>query len=141
MQSTGVFLRLPDDQARLLDRAASAVSASKKDLVGGLVARYVDPDTPRGLASLRDISSPGGSGRRIVVEAEDSSLQTGQHSFYPDPAPPDVLDAAQAAELFGVDTQMVLDLAERGEIPGRKLGSEWRFARQALLNWLARVDV
>jgi hypothetical protein len=30
----------------------------------------------------------------------------------------------------------VLELARAGELPGRELGGEWRFARVALLGWL-----
>jgi hypothetical protein len=32
----------------------------------------------------------------------------------------------------------VAELAEQGERPGRKLAREWRFARDAVLDWLAR---
>ena len=28
------------------------------------------------------------------------------------------------------------ELAEAGELPGRRIGGEWRFLRQALLAWL-----
>jgi hypothetical protein len=27
--------------------------------------------------------------------------------------------------------------AERGELPGRRIGDEWRFGREALLAWLS----
>jgi excisionase family DNA binding protein len=29
-------------------------------------------------------------------------------------------------------------LAEAGELPGRRVGGDWRFAREAVLRWLAR---
>src|SRR3954453_21093782 len=65
-----LYVRLPADEARKLDRAAHAVGAPKKDLVAGLVARYVDPDTDRGLAALRRLGAeaPGALPRRGVVE-------------------------------------------------------------------------
>ena len=43
-----VFVRLTPDQARKLDVAAAVVPATKRDLIGGLVERYVDPETEEG---------------------------------------------------------------------------------------------
>jgi excisionase family DNA binding protein len=135
---TALFVRLPDEQARLLDRAASAVSAHKKDLISGLLAQHVDPDTPHGIEALRAIAAAGGS-RRIVVETQDSGVQRGFGYFTPT-APADVLDAEGAADLLEVDVDTILALAEQGELPGRSIGGHWRFARQALLDWLARAE-
>jgi excisionase family DNA binding protein len=56
----------------------------------------------------------------------------GQHD-----GPPEVLTADQLAELLQVDARTVRSLAARGELPGRKLGREWRFSRRAVLDWLA----
>jgi excisionase family DNA binding protein len=50
---------------------------------------------------------------------------------------PEVLTAEQLAELLQLETSTVRALAARGEIPGRKLGREWRFSRRAVLDWLA----
>jgi excisionase family DNA binding protein len=47
-----------------------------------------------------------------------------------------VLDAAQAAALLAVDEAAILELAERGELPGRRIGDVWRFSRRAVLEWL-----
>jgi excisionase family DNA binding protein len=60
----------------------------------------------------------------------------GHHDFRPAPLP-EVLDLAQAAELLIVDPSAVLELAESGELPGRRIGGAWRFSRAALLSWLA----
>jgi excisionase family DNA binding protein len=49
----------------------------------------------------------------------------------------EVLTSAQLAELLQVEEKTVRDLARRGELPGRKLGREWRFSRSAVLGWLA----
>ena len=51
--------------------------------------------------------------------------------------PPEVLTAEQLADLLQVEVKTVRALATRGEIPGRKLGREWRFSRRAVLEWLA----
>jgi excisionase family DNA binding protein len=134
-RQTGLFVRLPGEQARLLDRAAAAVSAHKKELISGLLTRHVDPDTPQGIAALRDIAAAGGA-RRVVIETQEPEIQRGFGYFTPS-APADVLDAEGAAELLAVDVDTILSLAEQGELPGRSLGGKWRFARQALLDWLA----
>lgn len=47
-----------------------------------------------------------------------------------------MLTAEQLADLVQLDPKTVRSLAARGEIPGRKLGREWRFSRQAVLDWL-----
>ena len=33
----------------------------------------------------------------------------------------------------------LIEFAEKGEVPGRQIGDQWRFARQGLLDWLART--
>jgi len=136
---TGVFVRLPTDQVRLLDRAAAAIPARKKDLISGLLARHVDPDSPEGLEALRELAAHSErAGRRIVIEREEPRLQPGFAAFSP-ASLPEVLDPAGAAELLAVDVATLLELAEKGEIPGRRVGEEWRFARQGLLEWLSPV--
>jgi excisionase family DNA binding protein len=47
-----------------------------------------------------------------------------------------VLTPAQLADLLQVEEEAVVELAERGDLPGRKLGDEWRFSRTAVLAWL-----
>ena len=48
-----------------------------------------------------------------------------------------MLDTAQAAELLAVEETAIVELADRGELPGRRIGGAWRFSRAALLEWLA----
>jgi excisionase family DNA binding protein len=135
---TPLYVRLPADEARKLDRAAQAVGAPKKDLVAGLVARYVDPDTDAGLRALRRLGAeaPGALPRRVVIEADEPQLVVGHHSFRPAELP-EVLTPAQAAALLQVDAEALLALAEEGTLPGRRIGDEWRFGRAALVAWLA----
>src|SRR3954452_20319719 len=71
---------------------------------------------------------------RLVAQKLDT-LTVGHHEFRP-AAADDVLTPAQAAELLQVEEAEVLALAEAGELPGRRIGGEWRFARAALLSWL-----
>lgn len=48
----------------------------------------------------------------------------------------DVLNADQAAEFLGFSTYTIREKARDGEIPGRKIGREWRFSRRELLEFI-----
>jgi excisionase family DNA binding protein len=130
-----LYVRLPAQAADKLDRAAEALGVAKKDLVAGLVTKYVDPDSKKGLSALGALSQP----RRVTVELGQSGPTLGSYSFQPhEPAePPEVMNAQQTAELLQLETKLVLELAEAGKLPGRKLGKEWRFSRTAVIAWLA----
>lgn len=51
--------------------------------------------------------------------------------------PKEVLNLEEASELLGVSSKTLLKILREEEMPARKIGREWRFYRQALLNWLA----
>ena len=53
------------------------------------------------------------------------------------PADGEIMNAVGAAAMLGISERLVLRLARRGEIPGSKLGREWRFLRSALRNHVA----
>jgi excisionase family DNA binding protein len=59
----------------------------------------------------------------------------GRADFTPADAP-EVLTVDQAADLLQVEADDVRALADSGELPGRKIGEEWRFRRTAVLAWL-----
>jgi excisionase family DNA binding protein len=134
-QRNALFVRLTPEQARRLDRAVAAVPARKKDLIGGLLERFVEPDTPAGLAALRDLAGHDEMRRHVAIDLGGDGPVVGHASFRPAPEP-EVLDAAGAAALLLVDEPAVVALAERGEIPARRIGETWRFSRRALLDWL-----
>jgi excisionase family DNA binding protein len=117
---TPLYVRLPAAEARRLDEAAHRLGRSKQDLVAGLVATLDNPDVLR----------------RVTVETTDNGLTVGHAEFRPFD-PPDVLTTAQLAEWLQVEEPTIAELAEAGELPGRRLGGEWRFAREAVLAWLA----
>lgn len=48
-----------------------------------------------------------------------------------------VLDAQGAADLLQVSTKTILKLARSGELPGKKIGREWRFVRTVLIDYVA----
>jgi excisionase family DNA binding protein len=112
------------------------VPARKKDLIGGLLERFVHPDTPAGLEALRELAGHDEARRKVTIDLGGEGPVVGHASFRPAPEP-EVLDAAGAAELLLADEAAVVDLAERGEIPARRIGDTWRFSRRALLEWLA----
>jgi excisionase family DNA binding protein len=49
----------------------------------------------------------------------------------------EVLDADEAAVLLRVTPQTVRNLAAKGQLPGKKVGKEWRFSRSGLIAWLS----
>lgn len=105
-----LFVRLPAASAERLNRAAFELKTPKRELVAALVDRYLGSDD-------------------VVIGRAATQI-----------AEPDVLTLAQLAELLQVDEKTVRSLAAKGELPGRKLGRQWRFSRQAVLDWLANPE-
>src|SRR4051812_22239326 len=112
---SALFVRLPATAVDKLDRAAEALGMRKKDLVAGLVSKYVDPDSPSGRTALGALSS-----HRITVDLGESSPTRGSYSFQPYD-PPEVMNAEQAGQFLQIDEAAVIELAESGKLPGRKL--------------------
>jgi excisionase family DNA binding protein len=52
----------------------------------------------------------------------------------------EILTMEDAAEFFGVSVKTFIKLLKEEKVPGRKIGREWRFSRQALIEWLAVGD-
>lgn len=129
-----LYVRIPTKAVDKLGRAAEALGVHKKDLVAGLVTRYVDPDSPRGLDALSTLSQ-----KPVMLDPGSSSPTMGAYSFRAYD-PPEVLNAQQAAELLQVSEKVIVELAEAGQLPGRKLGSSWRFSRAALVAWLSQPE-
>jgi excisionase family DNA binding protein len=130
-----LYVRLPAQAVAKLDRASAALGVHKKDLIAGLVTKYVDPDSRHGLTALGTLSAP----RRIDLGLGDNPPAVGAYSFQPYD-PPEVLNATQAGELLQLDEKLVAELAEAGQLPGRKLGANWRFSRAALVAWLSTPE-
>lgn len=62
--------------------------------------------------------------RPIIIGAEDVTHQ--------------VMTSLEAAEYLKMHVKTVCRLAKEGKIPARKVGSEWRFLRSVLDNWLTQ---
>jgi len=50
----------------------------------------------------------------------------------------EILNMEEAAELFGVSIKTFIKLLREEDVPGRKIGREWRFSKSALIEWLAK---
>lgn len=131
-EMAALFVRLPVEQAEKLDRAAFELKVPKQQLVTALLQHY----SPQQLARLPGLES---GRRRVVVESEVDDMSVGSHSFRPF-EPAEVLSPAEVADLLQVEEELVVELADKGELPGRKIGEEWRFARTAVLEWLGAED-
>jgi excisionase family DNA binding protein len=107
-----LFVRLAQDAARRLDDVAASSGLSKRQLVEDAVREHL-----------------GDAGKGLVV---------GRVALREPPA--DVLTPGEAAVLLRVAEEDVVAAAAAGELPGRRIGEEWRFAREALLAWLGASD-
>ncbi len=122
---TPLYVRIPQSHAEKLDRVAFELKVPKQDLIAGLV---------------EDMKiAPGFTRRRTEIVEVDDNLSVGRASFLPN-EPHEVLTLPEAADLLQVGEDVVRAMAEAGELPGRRLGDEWRFARFGLLRWLAGDD-
>ncbi len=67
VETSALYVQIPKAEAEKLDRAAFELKAHKRDLVAGLVARYVDPGSPAGLDRLRALGASARSGARAEI--------------------------------------------------------------------------
>jgi excisionase family DNA binding protein len=120
-----LFVRLPREEADKLDRFVFQHRVPKRDVVRRLVAEHLEDADVIWRQPLPP-PTPMPPGSEVVV---------GRADFVPADAP-EVLTVEQAAELLQVEADDVRALADAGELPGRRIGDEWRFLRRALLAWL-----
>lgn len=50
--------------------------------------------------------------------------------------PRDILDIEEAAQLLGVSIKTFNKVLHNEDMPARKIGREWKFSRQALIDWV-----
>jgi excisionase family DNA binding protein len=104
-------------EADLLNEASRRYETPKSRLVANLVASHLADETPAAIGALK--GAPVGR-----------ASFTASHE-------PEVLTLEQLAELLSLEVGATHALAEAGELPGRKLGDEWRFSRGAIIAWLS----
>ena len=52
----------------------------------------------------------------------------------------DILTLKEAAKYLKIGESTVYRLAQKGKLPGRKVGGGWRFSRRKLEAWIAGDD-
>jgi excisionase family DNA binding protein len=91
-----------------------------------VAAEHLEQMAREGSASKREVVT------RLIL---GDDLAVGRAAFHPVEELA-VLTSSQAAELLQIDEALLLDLAEAGQVPARRLGEHWRFSRAAILEWL-----
>lgn len=112
-ERTPLYVRLPRNQMAALDRLAQATGRPKQHLVTELLANGL-PAGHRQL-SLGRVELAGARGRTAD----------------------EVLTLEEVAAFLKLSQDAVRSRAEEGDLPGRRFGSDWRFALTAVLAWLA----
>ncbi len=94
---------------------------------------------PREQASALDrlVDSTGRRKQQLVSELLADQLTVGRAEVIETASADAVLTLEEAAELLRLPVEAVRAAAVSGELPGREIGGEWRFARSALMSWLA----
>jgi excisionase family DNA binding protein len=130
--TAALFVRLPLEEAEKLDRFAFERRIPKRDVVRRLVAERLDD---------ADVlwHRPAPPPPFTMPLPPDADVVVGRAEFVPGPAA-EVLTVEQAAELLQTDPEAVRALADAGDLPGRRIGDEWRFLRRAVLAWLGGAE-
>jgi excisionase family DNA binding protein len=110
-ERTPLFVRLPRRQAAALDRLSDATGRRKQSLVSEFLEGGLTVARPLSVGRVEVTNTPGVADEVLTLE--------------------------EVAELLKVPAAAVRSRAEEGELPGRRFGKEWRFARMAILAWLA----
>lgn len=49
---------------------------------------------------------------------------------------PEIMNIEELAEYLKVSTSSLYKLAQRGDVPGQKVGKHWRFRKETIDRWL-----
>ena len=110
--TAAIFARIPRAQAEKLDRLSFELKRPKQEILARLVAQYEAGES-----------------------AEPEPWTLGRIAL-PPPEAPEVLTLEQLARLLQISDEAARELAESGEVSGRRIGDEWRFSRRAVLAWV-----
>jgi excisionase family DNA binding protein len=96
---------------------------------------------PRSQAAALDrlADTTGQHKQHLVSELIADRLEVGRINLEENPGAftEEVLTLEEVAQLLRLPVKAVESLARAGDLPGRQVGQEWRFARAAVLRWLA----
>ena len=85
------------------------------------------------------MSTTIGSGTQIANGTNESALASRpsnlRHERGPEPTR-EILNIEEAAELLGVSLKTFNKVLHSEDVPARKIGREWKFARRALIEWV-----
>jgi excisionase family DNA binding protein len=126
-----IFVRMPPKLADRLDRASTDLGWSKREVLARLIDSHLDPAAEGWGFRGRPGRGPFGPGGPFAAAAASGAGSAESAS-----GPGGVLDLSEVAALLKVDETAVQTLAESGELPGRRIGDQWRFSRGAVLRWL-----
>ncbi|HWD66192.1 MAG TPA: helix-turn-helix domain-containing protein [Solirubrobacteraceae bacterium] len=101
-----LYVRLGAEPSRRLEQAVAVSGRSKRQIVEEAVREHLDDQ-----------------GTVVGRVALRESL-------------PAVLTLEEAASMLRVPAGELEAAAAAGDVPGRRIGAEWRFAREALVAWL-----
>jgi excisionase family DNA binding protein len=90
----------------------------------------------------RLVDATGQRKQQLVSELLADRLEIGRIDIAPSlpTATGEVLTLDELACLLRLPTEALQALAQTGELPGRRVGGEWRFARSAALQWLSEGE-
>jgi excisionase family DNA binding protein len=123
-ETAALYVRLPMEEAAKLNRVAFELKRPKREVIRTLVSEHL-PEFPHPAPPPHPFTIP--------------SLPRptpGPMVYVPIPESSEVLTVDEVAELLKVEIKTVLALAVQGQLPGRKIGDEWRFRRASVLDWL-----
>ncbi len=103
------------------------------------VPLYVRLPREQAAALDRLVDATGQRKQHLVSELLGERLEVGRIDLAETAAPraTEVLTLDELADLLRLPADVLLALAQAGELPGRRVGAEWRFARSAVLRWLS----
>jgi excisionase family DNA binding protein len=86
------------------------------------------------------MSTTNGAGTQVANGMNESALAASRpsnlrHERGPEPTR-EILNIEEAAELLGVSLKTFNKVLHSEDVPARKIGREWKFARRALIEWV-----
>jgi excisionase family DNA binding protein len=107
------------------------------------VPLYVRLPREQAAALDRLVDATGQRKQHLVSELLADRLEVGRIDLPNTQGPwaQEVLTLEEAAMLLRLGAWDVETLAQNGELPGRRVAGEWRFARAAVLQWLSAGDI
>jgi len=102
------------------------------------VPLYVRLPREQAAALDRLVDATGQRKQHLVSELLADRLEVGRIDLdRQGPLVQEVLTLEETAMLLRLPAEAVETLAQSGELPGRRVAGEWRFARKGVLHWLS----